>query len=52
MKKSSQLLPAAHRKTARAKMPDVGARLRKAFGRKVISDKAMKEILDDGLGNY
>jgi hypothetical protein len=40
------------RKTARAKIPDVGARLRKVFGRKVISDKAMKEILVRAEGNY
>ena len=48
----ARLLPAPRRKIIRAKMPDVTARLQKVFGRKVISDKAMKEILDDNRGNY
>lgn len=48
----ARLLPATRRKTIRVKMPDVTARLQKVFGRKVISDKAMKEILDDNRGNY
>ena len=48
----ARLLPATRRKTVRAKMPDVSARLQKVFGRKVISDQAMKEILDDSRGNY
>ena len=43
-------LPATRRETVRAKMPDVSARLQKVFGRKVISDKAMKEILDESRG--
>jgi prevent-host-death family protein len=48
----ARLLPATRKKAARAKIPDVTARLQKVFGRKVISDKAMKEILDDNRGNY
>jgi hypothetical protein len=45
-------LPATRKKIVHAKMPDVTARLQKVFGRKVISDKAMKEILDGNRGNY
>jgi antitoxin (DNA-binding transcriptional repressor) of toxin-antitoxin stability system len=48
----ARLLPATRKKTTRAKVPDVSARLRKIFGRKVISDKAMKEVLDESRGNY
>ena len=48
----ARLLPAARKKAPRVKMPDVTARLQKVFGRKVISDKTMKEILDDNRGNY
>lgn len=48
----ARLLPATRRKIVHVKMPDVTARLHKVFGRKVISDKAMKEILDDNRGNY
>jgi antitoxin (DNA-binding transcriptional repressor) of toxin-antitoxin stability system len=48
----ARLLPATRRKITRVKMPDVTARLKKVFGRKVISDKAMKRILDENRGNY
>ncbi|MDD5261965.1 MAG: type II toxin-antitoxin system prevent-host-death family antitoxin [Methylacidiphilales bacterium] len=48
----ARLLPARQKKTIRAKMPDVAARLQKVFGRKVISDKAMKDILEESRGNY
>jgi prevent-host-death family protein len=48
----ARLLPAMRRHRARAKMPDVTARLKKVFGRKMISDKAMQEILDANRGNY
>jgi antitoxin (DNA-binding transcriptional repressor) of toxin-antitoxin stability system len=48
----ARLLPVTRRKTVRSKMPDVTARLHKVFGRKIISDKAMKEILGDNRGNY
>ena len=48
----ARLLPAVRKKKVRAKMPDVVARLQKVFGRKIISDKAMKEILDESRGNF
>jgi prevent-host-death family protein len=48
----ARLLPATRRKITRAKMPDVSARLQKVFGRKVISDQAMKRIWDENRGNY
>jgi len=48
----ARLLPATRKKVIRVKMPDVTARLKKVFGQKVISNKAMKEILDDNRGNY
>ena len=48
----ARLLPATRKKATRAKVPDIRARLQKVFGRKVISDKAMKEILDESRGNY
>jgi antitoxin (DNA-binding transcriptional repressor) of toxin-antitoxin stability system len=48
----ARLLPVTRKKAARAKMPDVTARLERVFGRRVISDKAMKEILADNRGNY
>ena len=46
------LVPATRKKAARAKMPDVMARLHKVFGRRVISDKSMKKILDENRGKY
>jgi antitoxin (DNA-binding transcriptional repressor) of toxin-antitoxin stability system len=48
----ARLLPVTRKKTARGKMPDVNARLKKVFGRKVISDKMMKEIMGENRGNY
>ena len=48
----ARLLPVARRKTARSKPPDVMARLRKVFGNRVISDRAMKKILADDRGDY
>lgn len=48
----ARLLPAARRKAARGKMPDVTARLKKVFGRKMISDGTMKQIMDADRGNY
>jgi antitoxin (DNA-binding transcriptional repressor) of toxin-antitoxin stability system len=48
----ARLLPAPRRKITRARMPDVTARLRKVFGRKLISDKTMKRILDEDRGHY
>lgn len=48
----ARLLPATRARAARAKMPDVAVRLKKVFGRKIISDEAMKEILDESRGNF
>ena len=48
----ARLLPARRKKSVRAKMPDVATRLRKTFGRKVISDQMMKRILDQSRGNF
>ena len=48
----ARLLPAGRKSRAGHKMPDISARLRKVFGQKIISDKAMKEIWDENRGNY
>jgi len=48
----ARLIPATCKKAVRVKMPDVTARLQKVFGRKVVSDKMMKQILDDNRGNF
>jgi antitoxin (DNA-binding transcriptional repressor) of toxin-antitoxin stability system len=48
----ARLLPVTRTRTVRVKKPDVAARLKKVFGQKIISDKTMKEILDDNRGNY
>lgn len=48
----ARLLPEKSRKTNRVKIPDVMARLQKVFGRKVISDKTVRRILDEDRGNY
>jgi prevent-host-death family protein len=48
----ARLLPVTRQKSARGKMPDVTARLKKVFGRKIISDRVMKEILEDNRGQF
>ena len=48
----ARLLPAADYKSPRAKMPDVLRRLNKVFGKKVISDQAMKVLLNENRGIY
>jgi prevent-host-death family protein len=48
----ARLLPVARKKAVRTRMPDINSRLQKVFGRKVISDKVMKGILDGNRGNY
>ena len=48
----ARLLPALNRKSADAQMPDITGRLKKVFGGKVISDKAMGAILDESRGVY
>lgn len=45
-------LPMRRRRTTHATMPDVTARLQKVFGRKIISDQTMKQILAKNQGNY
>ena len=48
----ARLVPMTRKKAPRGKMPDVAARLRKVFGRKIISDKTMTEILDQNRSKY
>ncbi|HEY3854117.1 MAG TPA: prevent-host-death protein [Verrucomicrobiae bacterium] len=48
----ARLLPAKRKKSKRPKMPDIEARLRKIFGDRVISDKAMKEIWDQNRREF
>jgi prevent-host-death family protein len=48
----ARLLPAKRKKSKRTKMPDIEARLKKIFGDKVISDKAMQEIWDDNRREF
>jgi prevent-host-death family protein len=48
----ARLLPVERPKRLRVKMPDVSTRLKKVFGQKVISDQAMKKILDANRGDY
>jgi antitoxin (DNA-binding transcriptional repressor) of toxin-antitoxin stability system len=44
------LSPRPRKKRARRPMPDLGARLRRVFGRRVIPDQTMKAILDQDRG--
>ena len=46
------LIPRPQRKRARRPRPDLGARLQKVFGQRVIPDKAMKTLMDQDRGNY
>ena len=48
----ARLLPVKRKKSKRGKMPDIEARLRKMFGDRVISDKAMKKFWDYERGKY
>ena len=48
----AHLSPATRKPSAPAKTPDVASRLQKIFGRRVISDKAMTEIMDNNRRNY
>jgi antitoxin (DNA-binding transcriptional repressor) of toxin-antitoxin stability system len=48
----ARLLPVHGRKAVATQMPDVARRLHKVFGRKVISDRAMKAVLDESRGAY
>jgi len=42
----ARLIPWPRKKAARRKMPDVGARLRKVFGAKIIADKTVRAMMD------
>jgi prevent-host-death family protein len=48
----ARLLPAVSAKSAATSMPDITARLKKVFGNKVISQQAMKSLLDDSRGMF
>ena len=48
----ARLLPARSRKVAAGRMPDIVGRLKKVFGRKVISGAAMKKLWDESRGVY
>ena len=48
----ARLVPVNPRKHARAKMPDITACLRKVFGAKVISDRAMTGLFGEIRGRY
>ena len=49
----ARLLPVhASKKTTAARMPDIAGRLHKVFGGKMISDKAVKALLDESRGGY
>jgi antitoxin (DNA-binding transcriptional repressor) of toxin-antitoxin stability system len=48
----ARLLPVTRKKSRQTKMPDVTARLQKVFGKKVISNKTMKKILDANRGDF
>ena len=48
----ARLVPVKRNRVARAKMPDITARLRKVFGRKLISNQRIKKILDESRGAY
>jgi antitoxin (DNA-binding transcriptional repressor) of toxin-antitoxin stability system len=46
------LIPRPPPKRARRAMPDLGARLQKVFGERVIPDQTVKGILDQDRGAY
>ena len=48
----ARMLPASSPKSAASHMPDIGGRLKKVFGRKVIPDKAVRTVLDESRGAY
>ena len=48
----ARMLPAHAGKPTAAPMPDIGVRLQKVFGRKVISDQAVRAVLDESRGAY
>jgi antitoxin (DNA-binding transcriptional repressor) of toxin-antitoxin stability system len=46
------LVPRPRKKHARRPLPDLGARLRKVFGERVIQDQTVKSILDQDRGAF
>ncbi len=48
----ARLLPVRRKKASPARMPDVAARLKKVFGRKVVSDKAASALVEESRGAY
>jgi len=48
----ARLLPAHARKPTDDQMPDITGRLKKVFGGKIISDQAMRAVLDESRGAY
>ncbi len=46
------LIPNPQPKRARRPMPDLGARLQKVFGRRVIPDQTMKALMDRNRRAY
>jgi len=48
----ARLLPARVQKAAAVRMPNIADRLQMVFGQKVISDKAMRAVLDESRGVY
>lgn len=46
------LVPHPRPKRAQRTMPDIGARLRKVFGGRIIPDQTMKAMLDQDRGAY
>lgn len=48
----ARMLPAGSRKATAGPMPDIAGRLQKVFGRKVISDKAVRAVLEESRGAY
>ena len=48
----ARLLPLRERKTTARRIPDIAGRLRKVFGRKIISDKAMRMLWRESRGDY
>lgn len=46
----ARLIPCPRTKAAKRPMPDIAARLKKVFGGKIISDRAMKTVMDQEKG--
>jgi antitoxin (DNA-binding transcriptional repressor) of toxin-antitoxin stability system len=46
------LIPCSPKKRAKRPMPDLGARLQKVFGRRVIPDRTMKAIMNQDRGVF